>query len=136
MTPCIDTTDPLTRKGYGRRWWKDRPWYSHRRAWVEANGPIPDGMMVCHHCDRPSCINPEHLFLGTALDNNRDREAKGRRNVKGERNPFARLTDDQVREIRERAAAGENQSHIGADFGVTNLAVNAIHRRRNWTHVQ
>ena len=133
---CVETNDRRTKKGYGRRWWKDRLWYSHRRAWVEANGPIPDGMMVCHRCDNPACINPEHLFIGTALDNNRDREAKGRRNVKGERNPIAKLTESQVREIRQRAAAGENQSQIGADYGVTNLTVNAIHRRRNWKHIQ
>lgn len=92
--------------------------------------------MVCHHCDNPACINPEHLFVGSALDNNRDREAKGRRNVKGERNPIARLTDAQVREIRTRAASGENQSQIGADYGIKNMTVSAIHRRRNWKHIQ
>lgn len=136
MTPCIETTDRRTRKGYGRRWWRDRLWYSHRRAWVEANGPIPDDTMVCHHCDNPACINVEHLFLGTALDNNRDREAKGRRNVKGDRNPHARLTEADVLAIRARAASGENQHEISADYGISNVTVSAIHRRRNWAHVQ
>lgn len=51
---------------------------AHRWAWIDANGPIPDGMFVCHQCDNPSCVRPEHLFLGTLADNNRDMFAKGR----------------------------------------------------------
>jgi HNH endonuclease len=57
--------------------------YAHRLVWEYTYGPIPEGFQVLHHCDNPPCCNPEHLFLGTSLDNNRDRDAKGRN---GQRN--------------------------------------------------
>ncbi len=47
-------------------------WLHHRFVWTEHNGPIPKGMCVCHHCDEPACINPDHLFLGTHQDNMQD----------------------------------------------------------------
>jgi len=52
--------------------------YAHRLAWAEANGPIPEGMAVLHRCDVRTCVNVEHLFLGTLIDNNMDRDRKGR----------------------------------------------------------
>jgi hypothetical protein len=57
-----------------------RSMLSHRVSWVEANGPIPDGLCVLHRCDNRACVRPEHLFLGTHLDNIRDMMAKGRGN--------------------------------------------------------
>ena len=75
---CIEWQRCRSAFGYGRLWFKNRVWMAHRHAWFLANGPIPDGLCVCHHCDNPPCTNVDHLFLGTKGDNNRDRDQKGR----------------------------------------------------------
>lgn len=67
-----------TRSGHRQMWWQGRMSLAHRLAWTVANGPIPEGMCVCHSCDNPPCCNPTHLWLGTVADNNADRDAKGR----------------------------------------------------------
>lgn len=64
--------------GYGQIRIKGRLWLAHRAVWVEANGPIPDGLFVLHTCDNPPCVNPRHLVQGTQWDNMQDRERKGR----------------------------------------------------------
>ena len=68
----------LDRYGYGRPWWNGKQIGAHRLAWIAANGPIQDGLHVLHSCDRPACVNPYHLRLGTHAENLRDRDSKGR----------------------------------------------------------
>jgi hypothetical protein len=76
---CLLWIGNVTSRGYGRVKRGGKVWQAHRFAWVEANGPIPDGVMVCHHCDNPPCVNVGHLFLGSAADNAQDSSRKGRR---------------------------------------------------------
>src|SRR3990167_1102674 len=86
--------------GYGRFFFKNRLWSSHRCMWEMTNGDIPKGMNVLHRCDNPSCVNPEHLFLGTQKDNMSDCIKKGRKPNKGpfgERNAMAVIKTNQVR---------------------------------------
>lgn len=71
----MGAADPL---GYGRFGRRNRVYLAHRVAWELRHGPIPAGMCLCRRCDNPACVNPGHLFLGTRIDNNRDRDQKGR----------------------------------------------------------
>jgi len=111
---------------------------AHRLSWEYHNGPIPLGMHVLHKCDVPLCVNPDHLWLGTHLDNVADMNAKGRHGkttdngVKGERNYRARLSTADVIAIR---ASTDTQRTIAARYGIGQSAVCKIRRGINWSHV-
>lgn len=136
-------------RGYGRFGAAPRRWSAHRLAWTLTYGPIPDGMFVCHRCDNPPCVRPDHLFLGTNSDNLLDASRKGRiasgarngaythpeRRQRGEQINTAILTADQVREIRRRYASGERQIDIARAFGTRNTNVSRIVRRETWRHL-
>ncbi len=109
-----------------------------RVSWEIHRGPIPDGLCVLHHCDNPECTNPDHLFLGTVLDNNRDRHEKGRSrggSSPGVLSPHAKLTAEQVTELRAARAAGARHCDLARRFGVTRETVRDIAKRRIWRHV-
>lgn len=108
---------------------------AHRIAWELTNGPIPEGMLVCHRCDNPPCCEVAHLFLGTKFDNNHDRSAKGRNSMRwGPTHPSSRLTPEQVLDIRARFKRGMGPS-LAAEFGISEAHVYAIVRRRTWKHL-
>lgn len=75
---CWLWAGPFAGKGYGQLNADGKRWRASRLAYTLECGPIPDGMFVCHHCDTPACVRPDHLFLGTNSDNARDAAAKGR----------------------------------------------------------
>lgn len=82
VTPsgCWEFLGATNNKGYGVMSIGKRPTFlAHCVAYTVCFGPIPDGLCVCHKCDHPPCVNPDHLFLGTHLDNMRDAIAKGRK---------------------------------------------------------
>jgi hypothetical protein len=120
---------------------------AHRVAWQLENGS-PGDLCVLHRCDNPPCVNPSHLFIGTQLDNIRDRTAKGRSSqqivelnrcganrVLGERNGSARLTEADVRAIRRLVAECVERQTIAERFGVSTRTVWLISSRRRWRHV-
>lgn len=117
---------------------------AHRITWEWVFGEIPSGMCVLHRCDNPSCVRPDHLFLGTKKDNSVDMASKGRsaaqlypeRVPRGEQSSRAKLTEDQVVLIRTAyAARSANQYELAAEYGVSQPAIGMILRRRNWKHV-
>lgn len=123
---------------------------AHRVAYLIATGVDPAEKLVCHSCDRPRCVNPEHLWLGTAGDNNADRQAKGR-SVSGDRHPSRtqphrrprgeghwnrRLDADKVRLIRDRRAAGASARAIADAVGVSKECVKDVLANRTWKHVR
>ncbi len=110
---------------------------AHRTSYELHKGPIPTGMWVCHRCDNPSCVNPDHLFLGTSMDNYVDMVAKGRRaDSSGEKNSQSKVTADQVVEIRRAYAAREGSQYaLARKFGMTQSAISHIVSGKNWRTV-
>lgn len=112
---------------------------SHRFAYELRNGPIPAGLNALHKCDTPSCVNPDHIFLGTLQDNVRDMDRKGRRNnpmpktQRGSAHYAARFTDQQVREIRRDA---RRVCVIAREYGVGHGSISTIKSGKSWAHVQ
>lgn len=119
--------------GYGSTTFRGHRKLTHRLAWELTHGAVPPGLYVCHKCDNPPCCRPEHLFLGTPLDNARDRTRKGRSRKRG--TPLV-LTESDVRQIRVRRAAGETLVRIAAAFGVDHSAVWQIVHRKAWAWVE
>jgi len=108
---------------------------AHRYSWTIHNGLIPDGLFVCHHCDNPPCVNPQHLFLGTNLDNIQDMVRKGRHTI-GERNARAKLTSDQVLRVRELYSSGKyTQEELADMFKVCVSNVYQIVTGKIWKHL-
>lgn len=128
-----------TSKGYGRLGIGHKMTSAHRFSWELRNGLIPSGQQVLHKCDIRRCVNPDHLFLGTQDDNMKDCASKGRtdrtKKVKGQQHPSARLTSEQVLEIRALSASGALQRELALRFGVVQTLISKIVRREGWKHV-
>lgn len=108
---------------------------AHRMSWTLANGPIPSGLCVCHRCDTPLCVNPNHLFLGTHADNKTDSMAKLRHQF-GSRHHRAKLTPDLVAEIRRQCSDGATQTRIAEVYGMHVSTINQIMKNRLWKSVE
>lgn len=122
--------------GYGNLSVKGRMWRAHRLFYALAFGVDPAGMVVMHKCDKPRCVQPGHLVLGTQRDNIADRHAKGRNGAcRGDAAPWATLTTEQVKDLRWRFAAGESRKHLAEAFGISKTQMYRVVRNESWSHV-
>jgi hypothetical protein len=121
---CWLYTGYTTQKGYGTFWLAGYPHRAHRAAWLLFRGPLAKDAQVLHRCDNPTCVNPEHLFLGTNADNMRDRNLKHRT-----RSP---LTPEQIRAIR---VDKRNYRIVAAEYGVSRSCVHEIRAKRSFRWV-
>lgn len=138
LTGCWWWTGGSFSNGYGMFWVNDlnRVTQAHRVAYSLRHGSIAAGAFVCHRCDNPPCVNPDHLFIGTAADNMRDKARKGRGNApKGERHGRRKLAASQAEEILRRCNSGERPAALAAEFGVSRHTVELIASRKNWRHL-
>lgn len=145
----VDKTDQCwiwtgrTYRKYGAYSHKGKKYRAHRAVWESIHGAIPVGMVICHKCDNPSCVNPDHLFIGTQADNVRDCKEKGRIRhgdylpppIRGSANPNAKLKESDVIEIRKAHQNGATQLGIAKQYGVHPSIIWQIIHGRAWTHV-
>ena len=121
--------------GYGRVNVGSRSMKAHRVSFALTFGLFDNDLLVCHDCDNRSCVNPDHLFLGTPAENSADMTSKGRQ-AKGEANGSSKLTEADIPAIMAQRATGATMRAIARDFGVSHAAINLITRGKSWTHVR
>ena len=123
--------------GYGQLKDGGKFWQAHRYSWFINNGEIPEGMCVLHKCDIPLCVNPQHLFIGTQIENIRDRTRKGRSAREdrfGHKNHQSKLTVDNVSQIKKLLRSGLTQGEIAAKYKVHQTTISRIKLNKAWTY--
>ena len=138
---CWEWTACKDKAGYGYMTVNAKPRLATHVLFYLRKGHWPAKGRTCnHHCDNPPCLNPKHLYLGTQASNARDMVQRGRHRYvvrKGERNGSAKLTEKEVRQIRQRyKRGGTTYKELGQKFDISNTTIRDIKTRRTWSHVE
>ena len=137
-TGCWEWNGCKRHRGYGAIAVNGRLEQAHRISYIEFNGDIPEGMYVCHKCDNPPCINPDHLFVGTPKENSADCIRKGRayrgfiNQPKGAESRNAKLTDDDVRKIR---VSTNRLKELSETYGVSMATISKVKAHIRYSNV-
>jgi hypothetical protein len=131
---CWEWQGSRTPNGYGKFSVKRKDISAHRFSYQLHYGPIPDGMLICHRCDNPACVNPYHLFAGTQVENLADMATKGRRPI-GEQAPNAKLTEKDVISIRTLYSTGVPQRQLSRQFKISRPQIRRIIRHESWRQI-
>ena len=135
---CWEWTGSKKESGYGTIVIHGGRYSAHRLSYEMAFGEIPDGLVIRHSCDNPSCVRPNHLLSGTQKDNVADMWERGRANnsdgshIAGEKHPLSKLTAEQVLAIRQDERSGKK---IAWDYDVCPTLIQNIKHRRTWKHI-
>ncbi len=130
---CWLWTGVPNKGGYGLIYVNGKIVFAHRYSYQLHFGSIPDGLDICHSCDVPNCVNPSHLFAGTAQDNMADKIKKDRCNyVHGEKSKNSKLTQNQVEEIRQKYADGFTQKKLSVMYGISQVQISNIVNNKVW----
>lgn len=137
---CWLWTGMLFKSGYGKFDFNGVRHYAHRFIYQMVNGDIATNLFVCHHCDTPPCVRPDHLFLGAPKDNTRDMIAKGRSKLRphlGEMHGRSKLTKLDVLSIRAKYQVGDREGYrlAAKEFGTSPNNIEFVLKRRTWGHV-
>lgn len=127
LLTCWRWTACTDQYGYGRIQVNRKLRYAHRVAWNLTYGTIPPGQCVCHRCDNPGCVNPNHFFLGTVKENSIDMCRKGRATRK--------LTDEQILSIRALYKSGIDYKELSQQFNTGYANIRQIVTRRTWKYL-
>lgn len=129
---CAEWPHRVNNHGYGVVVFERKQHYAHRVSYELHNGPIPDGLHVLHSCHNPACVNPNHLRVGTPADNTVDKLQAGRQ-AQGDRHGHSKLSEELVRAIRGRyAAGGIRQKDLAAEYGVHINTIAAAILGKTW----
>ncbi|WIY54104.1 HNH endonuclease [Devosia sp. YIM 151766] len=148
---CWEWTGAKNAQGYGYLAFRGKTWKAHRVSYTIFCGEIPDGLMVCHHCDNPCCVNPRHLFLGHATVNMKDmvRKGRGKSSITSEQSHFKagrpprgeeagghKLTEALASEILHAASAGVLTSDLAAKYSLDRSTIQRLLRGETWRHLK
>ena len=132
---CLIFNGAKTNFGHGVIYNLKKRHLVHRLSYEKSKGEIPEGLIVRHTCDNPSCWNPEHLIVGTKKDNTQDMVERGR-SANGIKHPSSKLTEKQVLEIKHLLKLGSSQRYLGKKYFVSHQLISKILNNKSWKYLK